>query len=286
MNERNQEQLIARTLRDYALKEIPDNPNPWPELRSSVLLASSPTARKQITLLSPTSAGVRQTAKPFNKGAHRVNIATGMIVLVVVVIAAVAALYYAARPLPGLPSVAQAPTSSVAIGEAGLPGALIPPAQPTESLQAEQMVGRRAPDASLTDVRTGEATSLSSFSGKTVLLTMWFTRCAPCRSVAASIQQVYDKYKDKAEFVSVSFGPIENAARVKTFIDQNSYPWTFLHASDVAMIPYPAQAAPTTYFIGSDGIIYAAYVGEMDVSTLIATLESDPSKSLDLTNTP
>ncbi|MEP6775109.1 MAG: TlpA disulfide reductase family protein [Chloroflexota bacterium] len=286
MNEQNGKQLIARTLKEYAVQEIPDNPNPWPDLRTRATLPISLTAQHLMLEKKSEPAGVRLAPKGLSTSGQRINFAAVMIVLVIAAVAIFATVYYGGRPLPAPESVAQAPTSSGAIGENGLPGAFPAPTKTAELIDAEQMIGRLAPDASLIDVRTGQTTKISSFSGKAVLLTIWFTRCSPCLSTVANMQQVYDQYKEKVDFISISFGPTENAARVKAFVDQNSYAWTFLHVTDVGLIPYPVQAAPTTYFIGSDDIIHAAFVGEMDVDMLTSKLELDLNNSSDPTKVP
>ena len=286
MNERNGKQLIARTLKECAAQEIPDNPDPWPDLRTRATLHISRTAQHPMPERKPEPVGVKSVQKGLSTGSQRINFSAVMIILVLAAAAIFAMLYYSGRSQPSPENVAQVPTSSGQIEENGLPGAFPAPTESTELMSAEQMVGRLAPDASLTDVRTGQSTKISSFSGKAIMLSLWFTRCSACLGTVANMQQVYDRYKEKVEFISISFGPTESAAHVKAFVDQHSFAWTFLHASDVGIIPYPVQAAPTTYFIGSDDIIHAAFVGEMDVDMLTSKLELDLSNSSDATRVP
>ncbi len=279
MNERNGKQLIARTLKEYAAQEIPDNPNPWPDLRTRATLSISHTAPHPMLETKSEPTGVRPALKRLSTSSQRMSVSAVMVVLVLAAVAVFAVLSTGGRR-----STDPVPAGAVAGHEiTGAVPALTPLAELTD---AAQMVGMVAPDASFTNVRTGAATTLSAFRGKAVLLTIWFTRCPACLTLTSNMQQVYDKYSDKVAFVSVSFGPRDNLAGVKAFVDQNNYPWSFLHASDVQTIPYPVGAAPTAYFIGSDGIVHDAYVGGMDIGTLVSKLDSDLTVSSNPTDVP
>ena len=280
MNDTNGKHLITQTLKEYALRELPDNPDPWPEVRQIALSRVAHRVQKQPMLANATQQNERAMVSPtwLSTSAQRMNFSVVMIVLVLA-----AAAVFALLTMRGGQSVDPVPAAVV---RNGLPSE-VPARTPTaEVMQAEQMIGLVAPDVSLTNVRTGGELKLSTFHGKALLLTMWFTRCPSCRTLISNMQQVYNKYSDKVEFVSISFGPSDTSAGVKAFIERNNYAWTFLHASDVEMIPYPVQAAPTLYFIGSDGIIHDTYVGEMDLATLTSKLESDLTNRSNPTSVP
>ncbi|HWR59184.1 MAG TPA: TlpA disulfide reductase family protein, partial [Thermodesulfovibrionales bacterium] len=58
---------------------------------------------------------------------------------------------------------------------------------------ADEMVGKKAPDFQLKDI-TGRTVSLSSFKNKTVLVNFWATWCPPCRAEMPSLNKLYKDY--------------------------------------------------------------------------------------------
>ncbi|MBF6613400.1 MAG: TlpA family protein disulfide reductase [Chloroflexi bacterium] len=207
------------------------------------------------------------------------NFSAVMVVLVMAAVAVFASLYngasQSANPQNNPATIMQVPPSSGGGTNTGSAGDERPvPTAPAELRHAQQLVGSAAPDVSFTNIQTGEVTRLLASPGTPMLLTIWDTKCSPCHSLAASMQQAYSKYKGNVEFVSVSFGPRDDSAGVKAFVDQNGYGWTFLHAANAASIPYSVEAVPVAYFIGGDGIIHAAQVGGMDAQMLVGNLDS------------
>ena len=74
---------------------------------------------------------------------------------------------------------------------AGLDAALPPPKIPD-----------RLPQFSLAD-RTGKATSIAAFEGKSLIINFWATWCAPCRMVAPLLDQLALEYEGKAKVAKV-----------------------------------------------------------------------------------
>ncbi len=61
---------------------------------------------------------------------------------------------------------------------------------------AQLKIGSAAPDIALPDTRDSILT-LSSLSGKVVLIDFWASWCAPCREVNPYVERIYKKYKSK-----------------------------------------------------------------------------------------
>jgi|KBSMisStaDraftv2_1062788.scaffolds.fasta_scaffold01546_2 peroxiredoxin len=61
---------------------------------------------------------------------------------------------------------------------------------------AADITGKIAPDFTLPDT-SGKSVSLSSFTGKYVLVDFWASWCGPCRAENPNVVRVYNEFKDK-----------------------------------------------------------------------------------------
>lgn len=132
--------------------------------------------------------------------------------------------------------------------------------------------GSKAPDFEWNDAISGKPMRISSL-GKPALVNFWGTWCPPCRQEMPEMQKLYNTYKDRVEFVGVSMGPRDSADAVRTFINHPptgangpfTYTWRFVHDGnyDVAT-RYQVTAVPSSYFVGTDGVIRAVHVGGMN----------------------
>lgn len=113
-------------------------------------------------------------------------------------------------------------------------------------------LGTEAPAFSLPD-RNGKIKSLSDFRGKYVYLDFWATWCAPCLKSMIYMHEMYPKYKDSIEFVSVSID--KNFSRMERFLAKEPYEWTFLHYDGLESIKedYRILAIPSYFFIDPQG---------------------------------
>ena len=89
-------------------------------------------------------------------------------------------------------------------------------------LEAADRVRQHA-DFTLTDLQ-GKEWTLSKLRGKTVLVNFWATWCPPCRKEMPSLQQLYDRFKEKG-FIVLAITD-EDAAKVKPFVTERhvTYP--------------------------------------------------------------
>lgn len=142
--------------------------------------------------------------------------------------------------------------------------------------------GSKAPDFEWNDVVSGKPMRISSL-GKPAFVNFWGTWCPPCKAEMPEMQKLYDKYKDRVEFVGVSMGPRDNAGGVKNFVNHPpaerpntplAYTWRFVHDSnyDVAT-RYQVSAVPSSYFVGTDGVIRAVHIGGMSGQQIEAYLQ-------------
>lgn len=94
---------------------------------------------------------------------------------------------------------------------------------------------------------------LSDFKGKPIFLNFWGSWCPPCRTEFPTIQELYDKQKDKMNFVLIAMQDKEE--KVREFIEKNNYT-TPVYMIDV---PLPEKLEfsvfPTTFIIDKNGAI-------------------------------
>ncbi|RDW17745.1 TlpA family protein disulfide reductase [Oceanobacillus chungangensis] len=133
-------------------------------------------------------------------------------------------------------------------GDTSVQGGVI---APIESVGIEP--GELAPDIEL-EAADGTQFKLSELRGKKVLLNFWATWCPPCKEEMPAMQQFYDAHKDEMEVIAVNFK--EKDQKVRDFINDSVYTYTIpIDEDGVVSNEYGVYTVPTTYFIGTDGII-------------------------------
>lgn len=79
--------------------------------------------------------------------------------------------------------------------------------------------GHRLPDFEVTDLQ-GITYKPADWSGKVVWINFWFIACPPCQAELPMIEALYQQYKDREDFVLLTFavdkpGPLVNFAEKK-----------------------------------------------------------------------
>jgi len=138
--------------------------------------------------------------------------------------------------------------------------------------QPAARLGGPAPDFKLQDVN-GEPVSLTQFKGKPVFINFWATWCGPCREEMPAMQELYDQYRDRG-LVILALDMEEDSRLVRRWIDQGGYTFTFLLDSEGEQVKrYNVTAAPTSYFVGSDGVIRDLKLGALSRAEMQAKVE-------------
>ncbi|HEV7165588.1 MAG TPA: TlpA disulfide reductase family protein [Gammaproteobacteria bacterium] len=103
----------------------------------------------------------------------------------------------------------------------------------------------------------GHAFDLDALRGKVVVLNLWATWCAPCRTEMPALDAFYAKYRGRGLVV---FGLSENdaadAAEVQKVMQAFSYPAALAAGASVDGIRMP-RVLPITYVIDVKGVIRA-----------------------------
>ncbi len=127
----------------------------------------------------------------------------------------------------------------------------------------DELVGKKAPDFTLTDI-TGRSLSLSSLKGKTVLVNFWATWCPPCRNEMPSLNRLFKAYKDQGLIV-LAVSTDRSPSTVKDFLSR--YPADFQVFMDADMQTsrrYRVFSMPTGFLLDKNGVIIKRYLGEED----------------------
>ncbi|MEN2766342.1 TlpA family protein disulfide reductase [Ornithinibacillus xuwenensis] len=136
--------------------------------------------------------------------------------------------------------------------------------------------GDAAPDFEL-EMINGKKVKLSELKGKKVLVNFWATWCPPCKEEMPELQQFYEDHGDEITIIAINAtGSERNENAVRKFI--NKYDYTFPVAFDKSMDvtdEYMAVTIPTSYFIGTDGIIQVPRkVGPMTYEFMVEMMNS------------
>lgn len=62
--------------------------------------------------------------------------------------------------------------------------------------------------------------SSDSLEGKVTFINLWFTACIPCIEEMPELNKLVEAYKDKVEFLSITFDEME---KVQTFLKKNDF---------------------------------------------------------------
>jgi len=128
--------------------------------------------------------------------------------------------------------------------------------------------GSMAPDFSYT-FADGTKQKLSDWRGKKVLLNFWATWCPPCKAEMPDIQAAAESLKREGLIVLAVNGSNEGVEEIAPFAQANTLTFPLIAdlAGDLTEF-YQVPGLPTSFFIDSNGIIYATKVGSVDFALI------------------
>jgi cytochrome c biogenesis protein CcmG, thiol:disulfide interchange protein DsbE len=117
-----------------------------------------------------------------------------------------------------------------------------------------------APDFKLKDL-DGKELSLSSLSGKVVLLNFWATWCGPCRAEIPSLIQLQSRYKDRMQIIGLVVDDDDQTA-IRKFAEDEGINYPIALASDDVRLAYGGVSAlPTVFLLNTSGRVVQKHVG-------------------------
>jgi thiol-disulfide isomerase/thioredoxin len=107
----------------------------------------------------------------------------------------------------------------------------------------------------------GSPVDFGKYRGKTIVLNLWATWCAPCLQEMPSIASLAaDKRLKDREVVFLCVSVDRSAETLRRFVREKSWKMTVLRATSIPDI-FTTEGIPATFLIGPDGRIAAAQVG-------------------------
>jgi cytochrome c biogenesis protein CcmG, thiol:disulfide interchange protein DsbE len=161
----------------------------------------------------------------------------------------------------GAPALKQAGWAAGALAAAGilavLGWGLLHPAVGVSA----SIVGRRAPDLTIQTFQ-GPNARLQSYQGRPVVLNFWASWCAPCRQEEASLAVAAQHWQGKVQFLGVDFRDTASAG----LADQQRVHYPYPVGPTLGQVPpdFGVMAPPTTFFIDSQGVVAARFLGPLD----------------------
>lgn len=149
---------------------------------------------------------------------------------------------------------------------------LIQPPSTGENIAAEE-IDEPAPDFTL-DLFDGGTFTLTGHlnqDGRPVVMNFWASWCVPCREEMPALDAVAHRHPEVL-VLGVVVQDTETAAR--SFAEEIGVSYPLGLDADGAIIErYPTFGLPTTWFITSEGIIAARWMGQLDQSQLESLIE-------------
>ena len=99
----------------------------------------------------------------------------------------------------------------------------------------------------------GSKLSSSSLTGKVIFINLWFTSCVPCIEEMPELNKLAEAYKDKVEFLSITFDDIE---KVQAFLKNKEFDFRHLvNASEFLKDELQNKSYPRNIIITRTGEI-------------------------------
>ena len=140
---------------------------------------------------------------------------------------------------------------------------------PAERLAAPILTG---------ETLTGEALSSEEFTGDVVVVNVWASWCAPCRSEAPSLERLSQEFADQGvAFIGLNTRDSETSAR--SFVERFGigYP-NVIDRDGVLQLGFrdslPPRAIPSTLVIDRSGKVAARVLGAASESSLRGVIEA------------
>lgn len=97
--------------------------------------------------------------------------------------------------------------------------------------------------------KNGTILNFENTKGKVVLVNFWATWCPPCIAEMPSLQELYDDYSDKIEFILISD---ESYQTIDSFLEKNNYTFKVYKEASKSDF-FNVRGIPRTFLIDKSG---------------------------------
>lgn len=142
-------------------------------------------------------------------------------------------------------------------------------------------VGSTSPDFQAVAL-DGAPVTMADYRGEWVLLNIWATWCAPCRTEMPSIQRLHERFVGSGlRVVAISVDAPGATAAIRSFREELGLTFDIVHdATNTVQKAYQSTGVPETFLIDPQGTIRKKVIGDTDWfspanQTLVAALIGD-----------
>ncbi|MGM1017257.1 MAG: TlpA family protein disulfide reductase [Actinomycetota bacterium] len=126
----------------------------------------------------------------------------------------------------------------------------------------------------------GDEFQSSDIAGDVTVVNFWYAACGPCRVEAKDLEAVWQQYQDEdVSFIGVNTYDQPDTARAFATEYGITYPSLIDVESGEAKLAFagatPIQATPTTLVLDKQGRVAARIIGQLDGTSILATLVGD-----------
>ena len=144
--------------------------------------------------------------------------------------------------------------------------------EPITGLSGITMVDRPAPDFVLQTFQ-GDTISLADLRGRPMVINFWASWCPPCRDEAPLLERTWRAYKNR----DLIFLGVNIQDRKEDAVNyMREFDITFPNGPDPTgeiTINYGVSGLPVTFFVSRDGKVVRRWVGALEHSVLIRSIE-------------
>jgi len=132
---------------------------------------------------------------------------------------------------------------------------------------ADLALGAPAPDIQAKLLDSADTFQLAQKRGKTVIVNLWATWCAPCKAEMPILQSYLDKHKAEGlEIVAISMDEPRDLAAVRKFAQQFSFQVALKADANIKGLGR-IWRMPSTFVIDKDGILRKnGHVGDAEIT--------------------
>lgn len=145
-----------------------------------------------------------------------------------------------------------------------------------QSIPTAQTQSKQAPSLIVYTEEKKEIT-LAEKKGKPVVINFWASWCPPCLEELPYFEEMFNKYKDKVEFMMVDLVDYqrETLEKGKALITQNNYTFpVFYDLKQTAARNYSLYSIPQTVFVDENGNEIKTHIGKIEKANLESYIQN------------